>query len=241
MIWNYNPHANPMSPGEFASDPWILRFQSAWEPRAAGGPNQFGCLRIVLTERCNYACRFCYNEGVEGTEASLRPDEIDVVLDALGPRIRDLKLVGGEPLMHPDFDRIVGLCTARHPTTVTTNGSLLDRRRAAVRGLHGVTVSIQSLEPEVYRWLMGTSVGPERVLDAVARCIRDGTPVTASCVVTTRNISKIPWMTECLADLGIRRVDLHGILRIRPSDRDLYVPLAQVASGLEARWGAPEP
>jgi len=74
--------------------------------------------------------------------------------------VRKLRLTGGEPLLRKDLERLVAQLAAlttvdgRAPDlTLTTNGSLLARKARALKdaGLARVTVSLDSLQDEVFR------------------------------------------------------------------------------------------
>lgn len=118
-------------------------------------------LRVSVTQRCNLDCIYCHREGEgkasERTEMSA--SEIGRLLKVgrkLG--IDKLKLTGGEPLMRKDIVQIVREA-ARHmdEISLTTNGTLLKSKAKALRnaGLDRVNVSLDTLDPNLYRKLTG--------------------------------------------------------------------------------------
>lgn len=111
-------------------------------------------LRISVTDRCNFRCRYCMPpEGLPWLPRGivLSYEEIDRlvgVLMALG--ITSLKLTGGEPLVRRDLPVLVRKLRARGPEldiSMTTNGYLLGQSAEdlADAGLDRVTVSCDSL------------------------------------------------------------------------------------------------
>lgn len=117
---------------------------------------QIDYLRISLTDRCNFRCRYCLPaEGVPCLPRAqlLTTDEIVRVARlflAMGGR--RLKLTGGEPLMRPDVVRVVSALAGLPGLAdlgLTTNGFYLRRLAPALRlaGLQRVNISLDSMEP----------------------------------------------------------------------------------------------
>ena len=71
-------------------------------------------LRIVLTYRCNLSCEHCYSRHLESVFE--KDIDFDAVKSVLAWARRDgksaVRLLGGEPTLHPRFSEIVRLCRA---------------------------------------------------------------------------------------------------------------------------------
>jgi cyclic pyranopterin phosphate synthase len=100
-----------------------------------------------------------------------------------------LRITGGEPLLRADLPRLVERL-ARVPGAVdialTTNGVLLPSLAAPLRaaGLRRVTVSLDSLDPEVFLRMNGGKLAVERVLEGIAAAEQAGlAPLKINCVV----------------------------------------------------------
>ncbi len=117
-------------------------------------------LRISVTDRCNFRCVYCMPldryEWLQRDEI-LRFEEIArlaaIFLD-LG--IERIRLTGGEPLLRRDLEGLVGRLSGLqglNEISLTTNGSLLLEKAAALRGagLHRINVSLDTLDPEKFR------------------------------------------------------------------------------------------
>ncbi len=92
---------------------------------------------LELTYRCNLNCEYCYNDREHVTEALDTEEWIGILGQIADLGVLHLALSGGEPLMHPGFDRILG--EARRlgfATRVKTSGDLLTRERA--RAIHEI-------------------------------------------------------------------------------------------------------
>ncbi|WNY25252.1 viperin family antiviral radical SAM protein [Methanolapillus millepedarum] len=78
-----------------------------------------------ITSRCNYKCQFCFAKEVR-TELRDEKKQEEIIRTLRDIGIEKLNIVGGEPQMHPDFDRILRLSKDYGlTTTLQTNGSFL--------------------------------------------------------------------------------------------------------------------
>jgi len=125
-------------------------------------------LRISVTDRCNFRCVYCMPKEVFDKDYAYLPhgdllsfEEITRVARIfIAHGVEKLRLTGGEPLLRKNLERLVGMLRAL-PTpsgrpldiTLTTNGSLLARKAAALKdaGLDRVTVSLDALDDDVFR------------------------------------------------------------------------------------------
>lgn len=121
-------------------------------------------LFVEVTTRCNLRCSMCVKEssGQAIPEGHLTRDTFDRLAPAL-PHLDALILSGiGEPLLHPDLERFVGIAKQAMPATgwvgFQTNGQLLGppRARSLVRaGVDRVCISADAVSPEMFRTLRG--------------------------------------------------------------------------------------
>ena len=93
---------------------------------------------------------------------------------ALG--VEKIRLTGGEPLLRKDLEQLVSQLSAlRTPEgkpldlTLTTNGSLLARKAAALRaaGLQRITVSLDGLDDSVFRAMNDVDFPVQSVLEGI--------------------------------------------------------------------------
>jgi len=125
-------------------------------------------LRISVTDRCNFRCSYCMPKEVFDRDYRFLPhgsllsfEEITRAAKLfVAHGVHKLRLTGGEPLLRKHLEVLVGqLAALRTPEggeldiTLTTNGSLLERKAAALReaGLKRVTVSLDALDDTTFR------------------------------------------------------------------------------------------
>jgi GTP 3',8-cyclase len=114
-----------------------------------------------VTDRCNYRCTYCMPpEGLPDKLphcAILSFEEAERIVAALAAvGVARVRLTGGEPLARRGLETLVArLCRVPGVAQVvmTTNGHGLAGRLAALAdaGLHGVSVSLDSLDPARFR------------------------------------------------------------------------------------------
>jgi cyclic pyranopterin phosphate synthase len=154
-------------------------------------------LRISVMDRCNFRCPYCmpketFGEGYRflGGAERLSFQEITRLAGLfVAHGVRKLRLTGGEPLLRAGLPELVGDLAALpdvEDVALTTNGVLLARHAADLKaqGLGRVTVSLDSLDPEVFRTLSGGFGAPEEILAGIDAAIAAGlAPIKVNCVV----------------------------------------------------------
>src|SRR5262249_58096394 len=154
-------------------------------------------LRISVMDRCNFRCPYCmpretFHEQYPflGLHERLSFDEI-VRLARLFVQlgVRKLRLTGGEPLLRANLPDLIGDLTALpgiEDVALTTNGVLLARYASELKaaGLRRVTVSLDSLDKNVFARMSGGFGGVEQVLEGIEQARRaELTPVKVNAVV----------------------------------------------------------
>lgn len=153
-------------------------------------------LRISVTDRCNFRCRYCMPEEIFGPDYSflsndkiLSFDEIERVTRifvSLG--VRKLRITGGEPLLRRGLPQLIGRLNkidGVEDIGLTTNGSLLKKFAPDLykAGLSRVTVSLDSLEEERFFYLNGNRSKVQRVLEGIQAAAEVGMKIKINMVV----------------------------------------------------------
>ena len=154
-------------------------------------------LRISVTDRCNFRCPYCmpaeiYGERYQFLERSELLDfeeiaRLAAIFAQLG--VNKLRLTGGEPLVRNGLEGLIALLSDIEridDLTLTTNGYLLAQQAQALKdaGLQRITVSLDSLDEEVFKAMNGRNYGTERVLEGIAAAEKVGlSPIKINAVV----------------------------------------------------------
>ncbi len=148
--------------------------------------------RFALTPFCNFQCEHCY-VGARFPNATGRRQlstvEVESVLTQLSKTsCLFVSITGGEPLLHPDFERIW-----RHAfrsglrLNLFTNGSLIDDSHFSLFKEcppHSIQVSLYGHSDEAYRFFTRCRGMSERVLNAIESLCAGGFSVTARFVAS---------------------------------------------------------
>lgn len=154
-------------------------------------------LRISVTDRCNFRCPYCMPAEIFGEKYAFLPREEILTFEEIERLARlfvefgveKIRITGGEPLLRHDVSdlirRLAGL-DDKLDIAITTNGSLLPRwaKSLADAGLKRVTVSLDSLDPEIFHKMNGERFDVARVLEGIDAAEEAGLgPVKINCVV----------------------------------------------------------
>jgi cyclic pyranopterin phosphate synthase len=154
-------------------------------------------LRISVTDRCNFRCTYCMPREVFGADFRFMPRAELLTFEEIARLTRlfvvagveKVRLTGGEPLLRRDLDRLVAMLAVvpgLHDLTLTTNGSLLARKAGslAAAGLARITVSLDSLDPQVFAALNDVGFPVSDVLDGIEAAETAGlSPIKINMVV----------------------------------------------------------
>ncbi len=125
-------------------------------------------LRISVTDRCNFRCSYCMPKEVFDRDYKFLPQTSLLSFEEITRTARifvahgvtKLRLTGGEPLLRKHLEVLIAQLSQLRTAdgraldiTLTTNGSLLERKAKALReaGLKRVTVSLDALDDHIFR------------------------------------------------------------------------------------------
>jgi cyclic pyranopterin phosphate synthase len=137
-------------------------------------------LRISVTDRCNFRCTYCMPKEVFGREYEflardqlLSFEEIERVTAAFARAgVQKVRITGGEPLLRKGIEELIARLApipGVQDLTLTTNGSLLERKAKALKeaGLKRVTVSLDSMDDTVFMAMNDVGFPVQSVLDGI--------------------------------------------------------------------------
>jgi GTP 3',8-cyclase len=152
-------------------------------------------LRVSVTDRCNFRCVYCMPKEVFGRDYEFLPRSALLTFEEIERLARTfvrlgvekIRITGGEPLVRRELERLIALLARIDglDLTLTTNGALLPQKARALAeaGLRRVTVSLDSLDDDVFRAMNDVDFPVERVLDGINAAAAAGLPVKVNAVV----------------------------------------------------------
>ena len=160
-------------------------------------------LRISVTDRCNFRCTYCMPKEAFGRDFHFLPhsellsfEEITRLAKIfIGEGVEKIRITGGEPLLRRDIDKLIGMLSqldGLKDLTLTTNGSLLVRKAAALKaaGLQRISVSLDSLDDEVFQSMNDVDFPVARVLEGIDAARRAGFAAIKINVVVKRGVNE---------------------------------------------------
>lgn len=210
-------------------------------------------LRISVTDRCNFRCRYCMprevfdDEWVYLSHADLLTfEEVErVATAAAGLGVTKIRLTGGEPLLRRDVHRLVGMLAridGIDDLALTTNASTLARRAQQLKdaGLHRLTISLDSIDDAVFRAMNDADFPVAAVLEAIDVASEVGLgPVKINAVVK-RGVND-----HTVADLAghfrgtghiVRFIEYMDVGMSNGWRLDDVVSAAEIVATVDARW-----
>ena len=223
-------------------------------PRPRDGLNRpLRDLRISVTDRCNFRCPYCmprerYHEHYRFLKSSERLGFEEIVRLArlfmqLGAR--KLRITGGEPLLRAGLADLIGDLTSLpglDDIALTTNGVLLPQHASELRaaGLQRVTVSLDSLDADVFARMSGGLGSPGEVLAGLAAAQRAGlAPIKINAVVQRGvNDHTVLPLLEHFRGTGItvRLIEFMDVGNRNEWQRAQVVPSSELHALIHARW-----
>jgi GTP 3',8-cyclase len=207
-------------------------------------------LRISVTDRCNFRCVYCMPKEVFGRDYAFLPREELLSFEELERLSRifvrhgveKIRLTGGEPLVRRDVEVLVAKLAGIDglDLTLTTNGSLLPQKAQALAdaGLRRITVSLDSLDDEVFRAMNDVDFPVQRVLAGIEAAAAAGlAPVKVNMVVRRGlNEDSVLPMARHFRESGhiLRFVEYMDVGHSNGWRLDDVVPAAELVAAIDA-------
>jgi cyclic pyranopterin phosphate synthase len=167
-------------------------------------------VRISLTDRCNFDCVYCHNEGLGDTRGPMEPSDDEMstddvvrfleVVEEFG--VEKVKFTGGEPMLRQDLEEIIERTPDSMETSLTTNGTFLPGRAEDLKaaGLSRVNVSQDALDPEAFAEIT-KSGAYDKVMEGVEAALDAGLdPVKLNMVVFEHTAGYVEEMVDHVAE-----------------------------------------
>jgi cyclic pyranopterin phosphate synthase len=210
-------------------------------------------LRISVMDRCNFRCPYCmpkeqFHEHYRFLKSQERLSFEEIVrlsrlFASLG--VQKLRLTGGEPLLRTNLADLVGDLSdvpGIDDIALTTNGVLLAQHAVDLQanGLKRVTVSLDTLDKDVFAQMSGGFAALDQVLGGIEAAIGAGlTPVKINAVIerglndhTALNLIERFRGSPVIVRF-IEFMDVGSRNKWRP---ELVVPSRELAARIQARW-----
>ena len=154
-------------------------------------------LRISVTDRCNFRCTYCMPAEIYGERYEFLPKAELLTFEEISRLTRMLvrhgaakvRITGGEPLVRAEIETLIASLSQIDGVadlTLTTNAYLMEQKAQLLKdaGLQRVTISLDSLDDEVFRSMNGRGFGTAKVLQGIDAAEKAGlAPIKINAVV----------------------------------------------------------
>jgi GTP 3',8-cyclase len=210
-------------------------------------------LRISVMDRCNFRCPYCmpkdqFHENYRFLKSNERLSFEEIVrlsrlFAELG--VRKLRLTGGEPLLRANLPELIGdLCDIEgiDDIALTTNGALLSKHAIDLRanGLRRITVSLDSLDKEIFTRLSGGFAALDQVLAGIEAAIAAGlAPIKINAVIE-RGVNDHTALDLLERFRGspviVRFIEFMDVGNRNHWRPEMVVPSRELVERIQARW-----
>jgi len=167
------------------------------------------------TLRCNCRCVMCQTRNNKAKDMTF--DEIKSMIkflrDWLGPFV--LNISGGEPTCRKDLWKIISFASSLGVKVVLmTNGTLITKRDIPTikkSGLKFVNLSLDSLNPEVYKKVRGKNLTRRALngINVLKEC--NGINININTTITRYNIDELPKLVEFTIKNGLSAISMNPL------------------------------
>lgn len=210
-------------------------------------------LRISLLDRCNFRCPYCMPETkfhkdyqFLTRQQRLSHEEIlRLARIAVGLGVTKLRLTGGEPLLDKNVVKLIsGLreLNGVDDLALTTNGVLLApvADALAAAGLQRVTISLDSMDSEIFRLMSGRRGELDKVLAGIAAAEKAGLSPIKINVVVQRGVNDhtVLDVLEHFRGSGhiVRLIEFMDVGNRNGWRMEQVVPSRELLHMIQARW-----
>ena len=208
-------------------------------------------LRVSVTDRCNFRCPYCMPAEIYGAKYEFLPKaqllsfeeiaRLTRIFVDLG--VKKIRLTGGEPLVRNRVEDLVALLVkieGIEDLTLTTNGYLLSQKAQSLRnaGLQRITVSLDSLDDDVFKEMNGRGFGTKKVLEGIEKAAKVGLhPIKINAVVqkgvndhTIVDLARNFKGSDCI----VRFIEYMDVGNLNGWKLDQVVPAEEIAERINA-------
>ena len=196
---------------------------------------------FYLTEGCNLRCRHCWlapRYDPEGKKFDVLPVQLfqAAIQEAKPLGLNGIKLTGGEPLLHPEFPRLLEIARNHElSVTIETNGVLCTPEvaaRIAEVPNRFVSVSLDGADAETHDWVRGVDGSFEGAVSAIRNLVAADTRPQVIMTLMRCNVDQIDSVVTLAESLGASSVKFNLVqpagrgCRVRDQAEGLSVPEA---------------
>ena len=182
---------------------------------------------VELTNHCNLSCKHCFDNR-HSADGYLSIQTLETILKNAKQHGFDyLSLTGGEPTLHPEFEKILSMAmSAGYQVGFVSNGwnfvDIYTQMTNVLPKTSGINLSLDGANDYTHDALRRQG-SFRRVMQAASICTVKDIPFTFNTVVTCRNYAEIEALVELTATLGSRGIRFGYLMPTKRSTNENLV------------------
>lgn len=176
-----------------------------------------------ITNKCNLNCLHCLNNSSYEDNSFLSVDQIcDLVNDLKKIKVTSIYLTGGEPTMHPDFDKVVLYIKSKNiKIVIATNGmNIKNKINIIKKTISKVSVSMDGIG-KLHDEFRDTKGSFKNMVETIKLLKQNGIPVRISSVVWKKNIKQLKKMILFAKKLGVYKIHFSTLVNVGRATKNI--------------------
>jgi len=184
------------------------------------------CIATVCNLRCPTCCYVLKNKDVFKGGGFIKIKDFKSVIDKYAKKIEGVGLGGGEPLLHPELEKLVEIVKSNGlQASISTNGILIKKKIDILKSFDSINVSMDGYNYETFRRFRGgTKEQFDEILDGFSLLQKNNIRFQISFLLTEENIDKIYEMLSFGYKVRPTNIEFHNI---NPHGSEDYKPLTK--------------
>jgi len=184
----------------------------------------------LISTACNLRCPTCLfilkDPDVFRGGGFIKVNDFKSIIDKCGPYTETVWLDGGEPLLHPELDKLLEIVKSNGLSPkISTNGILLSEKIEIMKFFDFVNVSMDGYNYETFkRFRGGTAKQFDSILDGLCSLRENNIKFMNSFMLTEENIADIYEMIKFAHEM---KPDIIAFHNINPHGSKEYKPLTK--------------
>lgn len=182
---------------------------SEWQKHHYYDNPKYDSISLRLIGSCNFNCKHCFNAAdVNVDTAQWKYEEVErLVNEASECGISIFRLTGGEPMLHPDFLKVMKLIKEKGmlPRDIITNGAFITQEKLdeikAINDQAQFLISFDCLGH--HDWMRGKKGIEQKTIDAIKLCVENGFYVLLDVQVNKVTMDSLVETAEFFDKLGV--------------------------------------
>lgn len=163
-------------------------------------------ISIELTNKCNFACDFCY-KSAQFAGNCISPTTMYNIYSLLGKKTKHIQFTGGEPFLNNRIDEYINLFEDNY-ISIITNGSLLFLHDDSIlRKVSLYQISLYGCDANDYAKNTGNNIGWSNLRMSIDKLNKLNSNYHLSVVLNKNNYLKIEEYVCAAIELGAKKIE----------------------------------